>query len=149
MLVFQLALIFIIGRGFGAQLVFVSETQLFPTSLQSFIGTSSTKLITCFCCCRSYNQKVCINLLASDLSAGLINAVRLGCFPHHLRCWISVDCPSPMHKWGCSGKSPRTPNPAEAPVSEKEAVCMLWGCCKGSRCQASAPCERKKVKRNK
>lgn len=70
-LVFQLTSIFISGEGFGAQLVLVTKTQLFPTSLQSFTGTCSTKLITCFCCCRSRNQKVCMSSPSPDLSAGL------------------------------------------------------------------------------
>lgn len=47
-LVFQLPLVFISGGVVAAQLVLVTETQLFPTSLQRFTGTSSPKLITCF-----------------------------------------------------------------------------------------------------
>lgn len=69
MLVCQLTLIFISGEGFGTQLV--TEAQLFRTSLQSLVDTSSSKLITCVCCCWSRNQKVCISCPAPDLSAGL------------------------------------------------------------------------------
>lgn len=47
-LVFQLPLVFISGGVVAAQLVLVTETQLFPTSLQRFTATSSPTLITCF-----------------------------------------------------------------------------------------------------